>query len=82
LIVFLFPWIFVRVEAWNRKEMLLQFDRESAERTVVIDDQNDYYTTSTSQWVTEDERAIASELEETRSNNLHQRKNMTLNVTF
>ena len=44
---------YTRSEAWEHKERLLRFDRDFARRTVVLDDQADFFTTN---WLTEEER--------------------------
>lgn len=60
----------------------MQYDRELTQRTTIIDDQEDYYNTSTSVWVSDDERLAAIELENKRSEEIHQRNKMTLNIAF
>lgn len=42
------------IKAYRQKDMLLQFDREHAKRTVVHDAQGDYYVSSA--WLSEEER--------------------------
>ena len=69
-------------KAWLHKERLLRFDREFARRTVVLDDQEDYYANTTSTWLTEDEKQTAQENEGNREKDLHQRKKQTLNLQF
>ena len=43
---------------------MLQFDRETAKRTQVLDAQSDYYTSST--WLEEEEKAAIDAKERTR----------------
>lgn len=64
------------------KERLLQFDRENAQRTRVLDDQVDYYRNSTSTWLNEEEQAQAEEMEEQRRKDMHERKKPVLNIQF
>lgn len=68
--------------AWQHKERLLRYDRESAKRTVVLDDQADYYTNQSSQWLTEDEQAEAEDKDHDQRSNMHNRKKQTLNIAF
>jgi hypothetical protein len=71
-----------KVKAWQHKERLLRYDRESAKRTVVLDDQADYYSNQISSWLTEEEQANAGEMDDEQRSNLHQRKKQTLNIAF
>jgi hypothetical protein len=48
--------------AWEHKERLLRFDRDFARRTVVLDDQADYFISNRT-WLTDDEKAKAEEKE-------------------
>lgn len=57
--------------AWKHKERLLGYDRESAQRTVIIDDQADYY--SSSAWLTETEEEEAKEIDQIRYDEKHRR---------
>jgi len=61
-------------KAIRHKERLLEFDRECAKRTIVLDDQADYFKNSSSTWLSGDERQQAAELDDTRRRGLHQRK--------
>ena len=45
--------------AWVHKERLLQFDRENAQRTVVLDEAADDYENSNSMWLTREEQVEA-----------------------
>ena len=62
------------------KERLLQYDRESAKRTVVLDDQADYFSATDARFLTEQERQDAADREEERSCQMHQRQKMMLNL--
>eukprot|EP00586_Coscinodiscus_wailesii_P010348 CAMPEP_0172498388 /NCGR_PEP_ID=MMETSP1066-20121228/113217_1 /TAXON_ID=671091 /ORGANISM="Coscinodiscus wailesii, Strain CCMP2513" /LENGTH=342 /DNA_ID=CAMNT_0013271649 /DNA_START=73 /DNA_END=1101 /DNA_ORIENTATION=+ len=69
-------------KAMKHKERLLQFDRESAQRTVVYDDQEDYFSNSKSRWLTEEEQGVANEKERLRREELLGRKKHILNIAF
>ena len=69
-------------EAWKHKERLLRYDREFAQRTVILDDQADYYNNTTSAWLDEDEQADAARHEQQRQDEIHKRKNMQLNFAL
>jgi Putative zinc finger motif, C2HC5-type len=69
-------------DAWIHKESLLRYDREVAQRTVVIDDQADYYSNATSVWLTENERNEAAAQEKQRQEDIHLRKKMQLNLAL
>ena len=60
-------------EAWEQKERLLQYDREFAQRTIILDDQADYYNRTTSNWLNDQEQQEAQQQEQQRSNALQQR---------
>ena len=64
------------------KNRLLRFDREFARRTVIFDDQADYFSNQTSTWLTEDEKDEAKEIESDRQKVLHTRKKQTLDIAF
>jgi hypothetical protein len=68
--------------AWQHKERLLRYDRESAERTQVFDDQADYYSNQTSTWLTEEEKTEAEQKDEDQRTDLHTRKKQVLNIAF
>ena len=54
-------------EAERRKARLLEFDRTSQKRTVVIDDQADYFSHAPSDgWMTKSETAAAETLQQAR----------------
>jgi len=69
-------------EAWKHKERLLRYDREFAQRTVILDDQADYYNDTTSAWLTEEEQEVAANNEHQRYDDIHKRKKMQLNLGF
>lgn len=69
-------------EAWRHKERLLRYDRDFARRTVVLDDQEDYFNNQTSTWLTEDERTEAGEKEAQRNHDMHSRQKQKLNLQF
>jgi hypothetical protein len=69
-------------KAVMHKERLLQFDSENASRTVVYDDQADYFQNSLCTWLTEDERNDAFSKEERRRKDLHTIKKHVLNIQF
>lgn len=64
------------------KERLLKFDREFTKRTVIYDDQSDYYSNATSTWINESERKAESQKEEERRQKLHERQKQVLDITF
>ena len=66
----------------RHKERLLQFDREVAQRTQVIDERADEYENSSSQWLTEEERAEAERKDELKRAEMHSVKKATLNIAF
>ncbi len=69
-------------KATLHKERLLKFDRDSASRTVVYDDQADYFQNSTSTWLTNEEQKDAGIQEEKRRRDLHTIKKHVLNIQF
>jgi hypothetical protein len=68
--------------AIRHKERLLEYDRTSASRTLIHDDQEDYYSAANSMWSTEQEREDNRLKEESRQLRLHERKKPVLNVKF
>lgn len=64
------------------KERLLKFDREFTQRTKIYDDQADYFSNSTSMWLTEDEQMNALEKDEARRKEMHERKKQVLDIAF
>lgn len=68
--------------AWKLKEQLLQFDKDHAKRTVVLDDQADYYSNQTSAWLDHGEQEKAKQDEDRRIQDLHYRKKQHLDVAF
>ncbi|CAB9527326.1 Activating signal cointegrator 1 [Seminavis robusta] len=69
-------------KAWQHKERLLRYDRDAAKRTVVLDDQADYYSNQNNTWLTEEEQDDAYEKDSDQRNNLHTRQKQTLNIAF
>ena len=68
--------------ATRHKERLLEYDRTAAARTLIHDDQEDYYSAANSMWSSEQEREDNRLKEESRQHNLHERKKPVLNVKF
>ena len=66
--------------AIKHKERLLEFDRTSASRTHVHDDQEDYFVTSNNMWATSEEQDDARDMEEKRRQKLHTRQKQTLDL--
>ena len=64
--------------AWQHKERLLRYDRESAQRTIILDDQADYY--STTAWLTEEEQDEAARQEQERQDRVHKRQHVKLSL--
>ena len=62
------------------KERLLKFDREFTKRTVIYDDQADYFSNSSSIWLNEGERANAEEHDRERRRGIHERKQQVLSL--
>lgn len=60
--------------AMRHKERLLEFDRTSASRTQILDDQEDYFVAATSVWSTEQERGEYHAREEERQKKVHERQ--------
>lgn len=68
--------------ALQHKERLLEFDRTSAARTHIHDDQEDYFVASSSMWASEQEQGDARAMEENRQKKLHERQRKKLNINF
>jgi hypothetical protein len=66
--------------AWVHKEKLLRYDRESAQRTRVLDDQGDYFVDE--RFLSQQERDEAREKEAERNRTMHQRQKMQLNLAL
>lgn len=75
----LFALEYTRSEAWEHKERLLRFDRDFARRTVVLDDQADFFTTN---WLTEEEKIAAEEKQAHQKEKLRTREKQTLDIAF
>lgn len=54
------------VNAIQHKDKLINYDRTAAKRTAVIDDQEDYYESTSNRWLTEEEKGKAKEKEKKR----------------
>lgn len=50
-------------KAEDHKNKLLEYDRTSARRTKVIDDETDYFSSESNRWLTEEQRALLREKE-------------------
>jgi hypothetical protein len=72
---------FISTKAWEHKERLLRFDRDFARRTVVLDDQADFFTSNKS-WLTEEERIVAEEKQAEQMEKLRTRAKQTLDIGF
>jgi len=68
--------------AMRHKERLLEFDRTSAARTRIHDDQEDYFSAATSMWSTEQEREENLAMEDGRQRKVHERKKHVLQIKF
>jgi hypothetical protein len=68
--------------AIRHKERLLEYQRTSASRTTIHDDQEDYFVTSNSAWSTDREREEHREMEERRRREVQDRKSPVLRVNF
>lgn len=69
-------------KATLHKERLLKFDKEAARRTVIYDDQADYYSNSSSMWLSEDQHLYAKSKEDARQKDMHTVKKHVLNLQF
>ncbi|XP_076443607.1 activating signal cointegrator 1-like isoform X2 [Babylonia areolata] len=70
-------------KAVKQKDRLLEFDKTSARRTQVIDDQCDYYATDTNRWLNKNEReALRKREEELRSARFASRKDRKVTLDF
>ena len=72
---------YYRTKAWEHKERLLRFDRDFARRTVVLDDQADFFTSNKS-WLTEEERIAVEEKQAEQKEKLRTRAKQTLDIGF
>jgi len=72
----------VSSKSQRHKDRLLKFDREFTERTKIYDDQADYFTNSSSVWLTQDQQEEAKEMEKERRTKLHERKKQVLTIDF
>jgi hypothetical protein len=62
--------------------MLLQYDREAAQRTVVIDDQADHHTDIKTTWLTQNEQDQALNEAQDLFRKMHTRQNITMSLNF
>jgi len=69
-------------KALIHKERLLKFDREFTQRTVILDDQADYFSNTTSAWLNEEEQYEAEERDAKKRQEMHERKKLTLDIAF
>jgi hypothetical protein len=67
-------------KAWEHKERLLRFDRDFARRTVVLDDQADFFTSNRT-WLTDEEKAKVEAKEAQQQENLKRGK-QKLDIAF
>jgi hypothetical protein len=67
-------------KAWEHKERLLHFDRDFARRTVVLDDQADYFISNRT-WLTDEEKAKAEEKDAQQQEKLRREK-QKLDIAF
>mmetsp|Transcript_21529 Transcript_21529/g.30158 ORF Transcript_21529/g.30158 Transcript_21529/m.30158 type:complete len:341 (-) Transcript_21529:25-1047(-) len=67
-------------KAAHHKERLLKFDREFTRRTIIYDDQEDYFNSSRSTWLTEDEQLDAEKKDLLDRKEKHDHKNQVLNI--
>lgn len=67
--------------AMEHKERLLQFDRTSASRTQIFDDQEDYFVAATSMWSTKQEQGEYHVKEEERRKKVHDRQRNVISFT-
>eukprot|EP00560_Eucampia_antarctica_P009388 CAMPEP_0197827804 /NCGR_PEP_ID=MMETSP1437-20131217/4511_1 /TAXON_ID=49252 ORGANISM="Eucampia antarctica, Strain CCMP1452" /NCGR_SAMPLE_ID=MMETSP1437 /ASSEMBLY_ACC=CAM_ASM_001096 /LENGTH=255 /DNA_ID=CAMNT_0043428795 /DNA_START=207 /DNA_END=974 /DNA_ORIENTATION=- len=68
--------------ATMHKERLLKFDREFTQRTVIYDDESDYYSNATSMWMDETEREAELQKDEQRRKEMHERKKQVIDIVF
>eukprot|EP00043_Microstomoeca_roanoka_P014564 m.144588 g.144588 ORF g.144588 m.144588 type:complete len:614 (-) comp16045_c2_seq1:107-1948(-) len=69
--------------ALARKDMLLDFDRNSAKRTRVIDDEADYFSTDSNKWLSRKQRdELQQKEEELRQQRHDARRNRMLTIDF
>jgi hypothetical protein len=73
----------LKEKARAHKNRLLEFDKNAAKRTSVYDDQEDYFTSADSGWLTTEERAEKAKLEAKRFEDLHtHQRTIQLSVDF
>lgn len=71
------------VQAEKHKDKLLEFDRTSVRRTQVIDDEADYFSTDSNQWLSKDDRELLRKREEELRSQRHvSRKDRKITLDF
>ncbi|XP_045216561.1 activating signal cointegrator 1-like [Mercenaria mercenaria] len=71
------------IKAEQHKEKLLEYDRTSVRRTQVIDDEADYFSTDSNQWLSkEDREMLRKREEELRSQRHASRKDRKITLDF
>ncbi|XP_060553293.1 activating signal cointegrator 1-like [Ruditapes philippinarum] len=71
------------IKAEQHKEKLLEYDRTSVRRTQVIDDEADYFSTDSNQWLTKDDREMLRKREEELRSQRHgSRKDRKITLDF
>jgi hypothetical protein len=68
--------------ALERRDKLLEFDKAHTQRTVVHDEQTDYYESDVNQWLSEDEKKIRKEKEEKLKSLKEKTKTNTYTIDF
>ncbi|XP_022096510.1 activating signal cointegrator 1-like isoform X2 [Acanthaster planci] len=66
-------------KALKHKDKLIEYDKTSVRRTQVIDDESDYFSTDSNQWLTSEERA---KLERRKQELMEQKHGSRLRKTF
>ena len=70
-------------KALAHKEKLLEYDKSSARRTKVIDDESDYFASDTNQWLSKSEReALRKKEEKLREKRFASRREMKVTLDF
>ncbi|XP_021358505.1 activating signal cointegrator 1-like isoform X2 [Mizuhopecten yessoensis] len=70
-------------KAIQHKDKLLNYDKTSVQRTKVIDDESDYFSTDSNQWLSKKQReALRKRNEELRSERFASRRDMKVTLDF
>jgi len=69
-------------EAWRHKERLLRYDKENTKRTIVVDDQSDYFTQQGTIWMSEQERNDAEARDDEMRRKIRERPKQQLNLAL